>query len=254
MSTMRSNLTMGILLILHLAAPIGQAQTLPAPAVDPAPVPDPGAPGPLTPPLPPPGPTNPMTPPVQPPPVLTNVYLSNNGTSIGPFGKGQLKQMIQTGRLTPETFVWIPGMATWAKASTVAELKPFLETAFNPQTFMVGVWRVQGAKVPVGAQLAVVDGTTNYMADGRYVTRAQIRTMGGGGQLPDFIDLVGNGTYRVRSTAANTITVDSDDTATFTSTQSGQSQTTQGSSSATYAIVDKNTMRDEHGNLITRAQ
>ena len=76
--------------------------------------------------------------------------------------------------------------------------------------------------------------------------------MGGAGQMPDFIDAVGNGAYRVRSAGPNTIAVDSEDTITFTSTINGSSQTHQGSSSASYTIVDKNTMRDEHGNLIQR--
>lgn len=46
-----------------------------------------------------------------------------NGQQYGPYNTDTLRQMVQSGQLTPQTYVWAPGMAQWTPAADVAELK-----------------------------------------------------------------------------------------------------------------------------------
>ena len=58
------------------------------------------------------------------PPPVPNVqyYLSINGAQSGPFNMQQLQQMVQTGQMTAQTYVWKQGMANWEPAGNVSEL------------------------------------------------------------------------------------------------------------------------------------
>ncbi|WP_432798040.1 SPFH domain-containing protein [Poriferisphaera sp. WC338] len=47
------------------------------------------------------------------------VFAGINGAQQGPFDEAGLKNMISNGSLTPETLVWIEGMAGWQKAEEV---------------------------------------------------------------------------------------------------------------------------------------
>ncbi|MDE6556005.1 MAG: CD225/dispanin family protein [Duncaniella sp.] len=47
-------------------------------------------------------------------------YIVQNGTRIGPLSFEQLKEY----QITPDTFVWQPGMPEWQRASTCPELTP----------------------------------------------------------------------------------------------------------------------------------
>ena len=61
---------------------------------------------------------------VTPPPVPSVTYhLAVNGHATGPFDLNVLRQMASAGQLTSESLVWKAGMAEWAKAGTVDELK-----------------------------------------------------------------------------------------------------------------------------------
>lgn len=64
-----------------------------------------------------------------PPPIPPVAYhVAVNGQATGPFDLPILAQMAASGRLTAESLVWKNGMAQWAKAGEVDELKGF----FNP--------------------------------------------------------------------------------------------------------------------------
>ena len=64
-----------------------------------------------------------------PPPIPPVAYhVAVNGQATGPFDLPTLAQMAASGRLTAESLVWKNGMAQWAKAGEVDELKGF----FNP--------------------------------------------------------------------------------------------------------------------------
>lgn len=63
---------------------------------------------------------NGMTPP--PVPDVT-YYVAVNGQAIGPYNLSTLKQMMNKGQFTSENLVWKSGMAEWAKAGTVDEMK-----------------------------------------------------------------------------------------------------------------------------------
>jgi hypothetical protein len=62
----------------------------------------------------------------QPPPASeqnSTYYLSIDGQEWGPYGITELKSMVPTGQVTAETLVWKEGMADWAAAGTVRELR-----------------------------------------------------------------------------------------------------------------------------------
>lgn len=61
---------------------------------------------------------------VVPPPIPTVAFhVAVNGQATGPFDVSVLAQMVTSGQLTAESLVWKSGMAQWAKAGTVDELK-----------------------------------------------------------------------------------------------------------------------------------
>lgn len=78
------------------------------------------------------------TPPPMPgevPPTVTaaepeiSVYVAVNGQQYGPFNRAMCKQMVQTGQLTPQSTVWMNGLATWMPAGQTEALK----SLFAPQ-------------------------------------------------------------------------------------------------------------------------
>lgn len=71
---------------------------------------------------------NGMTPPPVP---VVSYHIAVNGQAAGPFDIATLTQMANTGQLTADSLVWKNGMAQWAKAGTVDELKGFF-TAMPP--------------------------------------------------------------------------------------------------------------------------
>jgi len=57
-----------------------------------------------------------------PPPPQVQYNISVNGQQSGPFGWQQLQQMVQSGQITKDTYVWKQGMANWELAGNVQEL------------------------------------------------------------------------------------------------------------------------------------
>lgn len=71
-----------------------------------------------------------QTPGTTPPPIPgTSYHVAVNGQATGPFDVGALTQMVKTGYLTADTLVWKNGMAQWAKAGEVDELKGLFPAA-----------------------------------------------------------------------------------------------------------------------------
>lgn len=64
------------------------------------------------------------------PPPMPNVqyHISVNGAQAGPYNMQQLSQMVQSGQLTPQTYVWKQGMSNWAFAKDVQELASLFAT------------------------------------------------------------------------------------------------------------------------------
>lgn len=59
-----------------------------------------------------------------PPPIPTAAYhVAVNGQATGPYAISVLAQMAAAGQLTTDSLVWASGMAQWARAGTVDELK-----------------------------------------------------------------------------------------------------------------------------------
>jgi membrane protease subunit (stomatin/prohibitin family) len=73
---------------------------------------------------------NNLTPP--PPPPVLQFFVSVNGQQTGAFTMQQLGQMVQTGQLTQQTYVWKQGMAAWAFANQVPELQSLFQTMPPP--------------------------------------------------------------------------------------------------------------------------
>jgi membrane protease subunit (stomatin/prohibitin family) len=57
-----------------------------------------------------------------PPPPQVQYNISVNGQQSGLFGWQQLQQMVQSGQITKDTYVWKQGMANWELAGNVQEL------------------------------------------------------------------------------------------------------------------------------------
>lgn len=71
---------------------------------------------------------------MQAPPSMPNVQymIAVNGQQSGPFGMQQLQQLVQTGQLTPQTYVWKQGMVQWDFAGNVQELSSLFAPACPP--------------------------------------------------------------------------------------------------------------------------
>ena len=64
-----------------------------------------------------------------PPPIPVIAYhVAVNGQATGPYDLSILAQMAASGQLTADSLVWKSGMAQWAKAGTVEELKGLFST------------------------------------------------------------------------------------------------------------------------------
>lgn len=73
------------------------------------------------------------TPGAVPPPIPTVAYhVAVNGQATGPFDISVLAQMEAVGQLTADSLVWKNGMAQWAKAGTVDELKNLFANVMPP--------------------------------------------------------------------------------------------------------------------------
>ena len=68
-----------------------------------------------------------------PPPIPTVAYhVAVNGQATGPFDISALAQMATAGQFTADSLVWKNGMAQWAKAGTVDELKNLFANVIPP--------------------------------------------------------------------------------------------------------------------------
>lgn len=76
------------------------------------------------------------------------VYIAVNGQSVGPLDAAGLRQKIAERALTPETLVWMPGMANWAPAGQTPMLQQLLQEVAQVQqgqpsaveAFLTGTW------------------------------------------------------------------------------------------------------------------
>ena len=71
-----------------------------------------------------------MPPQIPQPEVEVSVYVYIGGQQYGPYGREILKQLVERKQLTPQTFVWMEGMAQWTEAGKV----PALQSLFAPAT------------------------------------------------------------------------------------------------------------------------
>lgn len=67
-----------------------------------------------------------------PPPPMISFMVSINGQQSGPYNMQQLGQLVQTGQLTPNTYVWKQGMANWDFAGNIQELSGLFAPAAPP--------------------------------------------------------------------------------------------------------------------------
>ena len=73
------------------------------------------------------------TPGTVPPPIPSVAYhVAVNGQATGPFDISVLAQMATVGQLTADSLVWKNGMAQWANAGTVDELKNIFANVMPP--------------------------------------------------------------------------------------------------------------------------
>lgn len=76
---------------------------------------------------------NQATPGAVPPPIPVTMYhVAVNGQATGPYDINILAGMIASGQITASTLVWKSGMAQWAKAGSVEELKNLFVNTMPP--------------------------------------------------------------------------------------------------------------------------
>lgn len=75
-----------------------------------------------------------MTGSAAPPPIpgAVRFHVALNGAPAGPFDAAAIDAKIRDGSVTRATLVWKPGMAQWAAAETIEELKPLFAAAPPP--------------------------------------------------------------------------------------------------------------------------
>lgn len=54
------------------------------------------------------------------------VYAVINGSQKGPFSMGEILDLINTGDITPETYIWKEGMKEWRMAKDIEDIRPNL--------------------------------------------------------------------------------------------------------------------------------
>ncbi len=75
----------------------------------------------------------------QPPAMPQSLYYVNiNNQQAGPFNLQQLAQMVQSGQVTAQSYVWKQGMPQWEIAGNVAELQSLFAPAMPPMPSMPG--------------------------------------------------------------------------------------------------------------------
>ena len=69
-----------------------------------------------------------------PPPIpnQSRYFVALNGQQTGPFAVSELRAKTQTGELSRSTLVWCEGMANWAAADSIDELKPLFASVPPP--------------------------------------------------------------------------------------------------------------------------
>lgn len=68
-----------------------------------------------------------------PPPIPTvQYYVAIGGNQSGPFNQEQLRQLVISGGLTPDTLVWTNGMPTWVAAREIPALASLFTTTVTP--------------------------------------------------------------------------------------------------------------------------
>jgi hypothetical protein len=68
-----------------------------------------------------------------PPPLPQSQYMvAENGQQFGPYSIQQLAQLVQSGRMSKQTYVWKQGMNNWELAGNVAELTPLFTSTATP--------------------------------------------------------------------------------------------------------------------------
>jgi GYF domain 2 len=207
--------------------------------------------------------------PQTPPPIVSNtppplpvvpdisVFVAQNGKQTGPFNRMALQALVTEGKLTGTSMVWMKGMADWAKASTVEDLKPVLTAAapavgpaFDARRFVVGSWTSAPTYVQLeGGGQGLSNSVFSYNADGTATTRGTIDIQGQNG--PVRVNLSGQGTYTVQPVDSGSFTVNP--RIQITLSVPGQAPVLE-----TFAIpflvriVDQNTVMDDDGTRWTR--
>ena len=82
------------------------------------------------------GASTPASPTAPPPPPgagpAVSFHISVNGQQYGPYDMTMLTQMVANSQVTPNTYVWRPGMAQWLQAAQCPELSPLFNSPVPP--------------------------------------------------------------------------------------------------------------------------
>lgn len=55
------------------------------------------------------------------------LYAIIDGKQEGPFSPGEILASVQSGKITPETYMWKPGMPEWKLAKEITDIAPGID-------------------------------------------------------------------------------------------------------------------------------
>lgn len=243
-------------LMLAALVPFGAGWAQTAPATD-APAPAADGTAPVVAPPPPP-PAAPAPPPVPAPKALA-VFVAVQGAATGPFDQAKLAEMAKQGQLTAQSMVWKEGMAEWALATGIPEVKQILDAStpkVDVKALLVGTWEGEPQQEPIqwaspGAT-QTISGATTYGADGSMSFYGNmIIDMNDPNMPPITMLLSGEGTYEVRAMGEKDMVITPN--IMVTASGGGMPGTQERVTTPTrYTIIDENTLRHTDSGAISR--
>lgn len=201
----------------------------------------------------------------QTPPDTTEYFVEENGASSPPLTRDEIAQRIAAGSIDGSTLVWHEGMAEWAAldSSQLASLLPAAppRDRADPVTpdamdVIVGSWRgrvlqpVDGLPMPVEIDVTAVygrDGKFSYTGNGMMDLRSQ------GVEQPVRLEIAIEGDWRAQMQAPNKVRANLSGTIRMSAPQLDLVETEPLEEVLDLEIIDRNTVRDDEGNVFSRA-
>ncbi len=141
-------------------------------------------------------------------------YYIDAGKRVGPVPFAQIGELVKSGRIKPDTFVWADGMSDWLPARKVSRLAAILPKKPKgppklPDTdwksFMAGTWNSQMSQQQQGI-VTTVRTTQTFSADGTWYGLFETSASSQGLQVPP-VTSQAQGTWDAKKVHGETFTI-----------------------------------------------